>query len=276
MDFDIRDGVLEKYIGIDPDVIIPDKVSCIGDSAFRGRKDIKRVVIPQSVSTIEDWAFAECESLEKVQIMGKATLEKGVFYRCTALKELIAPHGIKGIGNCSFMGCKSLKNNILNDAKFELWTLIGVHDWEENVYPNEKNIFKQTYTWNEYQMITAEILPYALINSTESYNELEGPEIPTIGERNAPITDDIILVYDRHFWGCLLKDEHILFSPRESLISRVILRPNYSSVRVFTMTANHMPFFAYEYENAVFRRYDDKESWIGSLFACREFVVNED
>ena len=47
-----------------------------------------------------------------------------------------APHGIKGIGNCSFMGCKSLKTNILNDAKFELWTLIGVHDREVRVYPN--------------------------------------------------------------------------------------------------------------------------------------------
>ena len=272
MDFEIRDGVLKKYIGNDPDVIIPDTVSCVGYSAFRGRKDIRSVVIPQSVSTINAWAFSECESLEKIQIMGKATLEKGAFYRCTALKELVAPNGLQRISNCSFMGCKTLNTNVLNDTKFELWTLMGVQDWDEIVYPNEKNISKQTYTWNEYQRITAEILPYALIISTKRCNELEGPDITTIEERNAPITDDIILVYDRRFWGCLFESERVSFCPRQSLMSQVILRPNHSSVSLFSMEANHMPFYACEFKNAVFRRCDDNDNLVGELFSHREYV----
>ncbi len=36
MDFVIENGVLKKYTGTSADVIIPDGVTEIGDSAFRG------------------------------------------------------------------------------------------------------------------------------------------------------------------------------------------------------------------------------------------------
>ena len=61
----------------------------------------------------------------------------------------------------------------------------------------------------EYQKITAMTLDYALIYSTEKYNELEGPEIPILWEKSMPISDDLILVKDGSFAGCLVEEERI-------------------------------------------------------------------
>ena len=277
MDFEIKDGVLRKYTGDAPDVIIPDNINCIGDSAFRGRKDIKSVVIPQSVLTIESWAFAECEALESVQIAGKVTLEKGVFYRCFALKELVAPYGFQEIGNCSFLGCKSLKSDVLNDARFELWTLTGTRNLDKITYPNDEDVCRKSYSWEDYQRITSEVLNYALIYSTEEYNELEGPEIPTVCERNGPITDDLILVKDGHFFGCLLEAERVFYGAgRHCQKTPVILKPSEKSIRIFYQDGSHMPFYMYEQTDACLRRYDDRDNWVEKLFSSRKFVVDMD
>ena len=77
-DFVIENGVLKKYIGEGGDVIIPEGVTEIAESAFNpylngiamkhydGRKNIKSVVIPEGVIKIGDLAFANCENLEKI------------------------------------------------------------------------------------------------------------------------------------------------------------------------------------------------------------------
>lgn len=71
-DFVIKARVLEKYIGEDIDVIIPDNVTIIGDEAFQGCGGIRSVIVPESVYEIKEgkkyydsgWhikgAFADC------------------------------------------------------------------------------------------------------------------------------------------------------------------------------------------------------------------------
>ncbi len=51
-DFVIENGVLKKYKGSDSDVVIPEGVTCIGDSAFSLCSELTNITIPDSVTSI--------------------------------------------------------------------------------------------------------------------------------------------------------------------------------------------------------------------------------
>ena len=85
-EFVIRAGTLEKYIGKSTDVIIPNTVNYIGDSAFKDCVGLKKVKIPNSITNIGNNAF----------------------YGCNNLEDLIIPDSVIFIGNSAFYGCKSL------------------------------------------------------------------------------------------------------------------------------------------------------------------------
>lgn len=85
-DFMILDGVLLKYKGLDPDVVIPDGVTQIGDYAFSMCTHVTSVVIPDGVTVIGDSAFAYC----------------------ARLGELILPESVTSVGAEAFLGCNAL------------------------------------------------------------------------------------------------------------------------------------------------------------------------
>ena len=63
--FDIKDGILVKYLGKDTKVEIPDTVTVIGCEAF-SESYIKSVIMPDTVTKIEKSAFEACCFLEKI------------------------------------------------------------------------------------------------------------------------------------------------------------------------------------------------------------------
>lgn len=58
-DFDIRDGILYKYMGDSATVVIPDSVHRIHEKAFRHCAVITSVEVPDSVTSIE-WCCVPC------------------------------------------------------------------------------------------------------------------------------------------------------------------------------------------------------------------------
>lgn len=72
-DFLIRDGSLVRYNGTKSNVIIPDGVTSIGDSAFLGQKNrIISVKIPDSVISIGQYTFMNCFKL--IEIYNKSSV----------------------------------------------------------------------------------------------------------------------------------------------------------------------------------------------------------
>ena len=67
-DFLIENGVLKKYTGPGGDVVIPEGVIAIGNSAFSDCKSLTSVTIPDGVREINSYAFSGCTSLAGVTI----------------------------------------------------------------------------------------------------------------------------------------------------------------------------------------------------------------
>ena len=93
-DFKIKKGVLVKYRGNDSNVVIPDSVTSIGDSAFEDCTSLQSITIPNSVIIINDYAFYCCTSLQSITIPSSATsIGVGICARCSQLKQINVDEG---------------------------------------------------------------------------------------------------------------------------------------------------------------------------------------
>lgn len=62
-DFKIENGILTSYTGPGGNVVIPNAVIAIGESAFEDCSSLTGIVIPDSVTSIGDNAFRGCPKL---------------------------------------------------------------------------------------------------------------------------------------------------------------------------------------------------------------------
>lgn len=87
--FTIRNGVLERYAGDDKVVTIPEGVTCIGENAFWGHSQLRRVTIPESVTSIGKNAFRGCSSLRDINIpKGVTSIPASAFVDCRNLTDI--------------------------------------------------------------------------------------------------------------------------------------------------------------------------------------------
>ena len=91
------------------ELIIPDSVTTIGDSAFRGCSSLTSVTISDSVTTIGDSAFSGCSSLTSVTIPDSVTtIGDSAFYNCSSLTSVTIPDSVTTIEYAIFGGCSNL------------------------------------------------------------------------------------------------------------------------------------------------------------------------
>lgn len=72
-EFEIVDGVLISYNGDGGDVVIPDQVTAIGDSAFEYCSSLNSVKLPEGLKTIGTLAFCGCSNLKSITIPAGVT-----------------------------------------------------------------------------------------------------------------------------------------------------------------------------------------------------------
>jgi len=86
-------------------VIIPEGVKTIGDSAFRDNVTLKSVTLASSISDISYGAFWGCSGIEKL-ILPKnvSTIGRYAFRDCTSLKEIIFSGNLPEIDGIAFIG----------------------------------------------------------------------------------------------------------------------------------------------------------------------------
>ena len=91
------------------DIIIPNNVTYIGESAFEYCDKLTSVKIPDSVSCIDRLAFHHCHSITQI-LIPNSTLNIGdhAFYECINLKSSTIPDSVTSIGKEAFRCCDSL------------------------------------------------------------------------------------------------------------------------------------------------------------------------
>ena len=100
---------------------IPDGVTEISDSAFRGRTSLTKVTIPDSVTKIDRYAFEGCTSLKEVTIPDSVTeISNNAFDDCTSLTAITIPDSVTKIDRYAFEGCTSLKKVTIPDSVTEI------------------------------------------------------------------------------------------------------------------------------------------------------------
>ncbi|MCR5290898.1 MAG: leucine-rich repeat domain-containing protein [Treponema sp.] len=110
MKFVRHNGVLEQYNGSDPEVIIPEDVTVIGQAAFR-QTCVKNVVFHKNVKEIQKDAFANCSGLKGISIPSTVkVIGEGAFCQCMNLESAEIPGTIEVLPNNLFQGCKRLTN----------------------------------------------------------------------------------------------------------------------------------------------------------------------
>ena len=105
-DFEFNDGrddiIIDKYVGKDPIVVIPDEIDgkkVVGfESAFSLNNNIVAVKIGNNVQEVEKSAFSGCKQLKYVVMGDSVKTIGGRMFAQTNLQELVLNDGLQKIG----------------------------------------------------------------------------------------------------------------------------------------------------------------------------------
>ncbi len=91
-------------------VVIPNSVTSIGNSAFSGCSSLTSVTIPNSVTSIGDYAFSGCSGLTSVTIPNSVTsIGDGAFCYCSSLTSVTLGTSVKVIEEYAFYDCTAIE-----------------------------------------------------------------------------------------------------------------------------------------------------------------------
>lgn len=121
----IDDSAFKNCTGL-TSITIPDSVMSIGDSAFYNCCSLTSIAIPDSVTSIGDSAFEGCNGLTSITIPDSVTsIGSCAFRDCSSLESIAIPNSVTSIGDGAFNDCSSLTSITIPD---------GVTTIERNVF----------------------------------------------------------------------------------------------------------------------------------------------
>ncbi len=106
----IVNGILIDGTAASGNVVIPNSVTCIGESAFFDCTSLASITIPNSVTRIGNDAFCYCTSLTSITIPNSVTsIGHAAFGYCTSLTSITIPNSVTSIGYDAFYDTPWLK-----------------------------------------------------------------------------------------------------------------------------------------------------------------------
>ena len=117
-------------------IIVGDKVTEIGNSAFRMCDRLKSVELPEGITRIENGTFEGCVRLQIIEIPESVTsIGDGAFSTCVKLSSVILPEHVNSLGNLAFGNCASLHSIIIrNKTPFAIGTSVFQGTPIQNIY----------------------------------------------------------------------------------------------------------------------------------------------
>ena len=116
------------------ELIIPDSVTSIGESAFEGCSGLTSITIPDSVTSIGEDAFYGCTGLTSVTIGNSVTsIRNAAFRGCTGLTSITIPDSVTSIGDYAFYGCTGLTSITYKGTIVDWKNITKGYDWKYGV-----------------------------------------------------------------------------------------------------------------------------------------------
>ena len=110
-DFLVEDGVVKRYIGVGGELVIPEGVKEIGDSAFINCAAVTSAELPEGIEIIRTAAFSWRTGLLRVKLPHSLRIiEEGAFEGCSSLAAVEIPEGVREIHVAAFHGCQQLES----------------------------------------------------------------------------------------------------------------------------------------------------------------------
>lgn len=128
--YELDENPLYPYRGSIKSVDLSDRITHIGNYAFATCSSTE-IVIPDSVKTIGDSAFAWCKKLVKLTIgSGVTSIGEAAFIFCDAMEEVVISDSVTTIGSTAFMECSSLKKVTI--SSLDAWLRITFEGSDAN------------------------------------------------------------------------------------------------------------------------------------------------
>ncbi len=97
-------------------VVVPSSVRQIGDVAFAGCERLRSVTLPDG-ATLGAAVFAGCTRLQSIRLpKDLTTIDRGTFYECEDLLEIVLPENLMKIDFEAFSGCSNLHVVVVPDS----------------------------------------------------------------------------------------------------------------------------------------------------------------
>lgn len=196
------------------DIIIPEGVERIANSAFEGNKSLKSIHLPSSITFIGSSAFAECTSLQTINLpQGITVLCSTLFANCSALRDIVLPTGLKELEYCCFYGCSALESLALPESVEKIEELV----FKDCTHLKSINIPLGAVLWEYNHFLGCDALTDLQISPEHpQYNaeqgfftDLEGTTIIAswangVG-RHCTIPEGIVTIGEEAFMGCKME-----------------------------------------------------------------------
>lgn len=222
------------YEGTAPETLtlpsVTGKRYTVGPNAFNG-KQIKNIVIPDAVSELGDSAFQNNLYLTSLTLgSGLKTIGANAFKGCSALTSVVVPNSVESIGAGAFDGCKKLVNITLgsgvktldgtafdNGASSVTLNITDIKAWCE--LENGSSISHSTFTLNGNAVSgaltipegTAAIANYAFSGCTGITSVTVSNGVTSIGRyafnnctglKSVSLADSVETIKQFAFYGC--------------------------------------------------------------------------
>lgn len=170
-------------------ITIPDSVTSIGEHAFHDCRSLTNISIPNSVISIGESAFKDCNNLTNLSIgTAVSSIGKFAFEGCNSLTKVVIPDSVTALGGGAFYGCESLNEVHIGSGVTKL-TDVFVYNYQEDGWPVLSDVCG---TFGGCKKLEEIVLPVTLESITPFTFDSSGLKKITFLNENISIDDTIL------------------------------------------------------------------------------------